>query len=103
MKKIYVCSKLRGNIEQNQQNARLYCKVLAGEGDLPIAPHIYFTQFMNDNNEDQRKLALEFNTQLIDFCDEMYVFGDEISSGMQFEIDYAKERNKPVSYFSGVF
>lgn len=103
MKKIYVCSRLRGDVEFNQSNAKLYCKVIAEEGDMPIAPHIYFTQFMDDSIEEQRNLALEFNKYLIDFCDEIYVFGNEISSGMQFEIDYAKEHNKPISYFSEVF
>ena len=61
---------------------------------MPIAPHLYFTQFMDDNNPTQREKALEFNKVLIDFCDELAVFGDHISSGMAEEIKYASSTGK---------
>ena len=52
---VYVCSKLRGNVEENQEKVKQYCRQVVDEGNLPIAPHIYFTQFMDDNNESERK------------------------------------------------
>ena len=36
--------------------------------------------------------------KLIEYCSEIWVCGDEISQGMQGEIDYAEKINKPVMY-----
>ena len=94
---VYVCSKLRGNIEENQEKAKQYCRQVVDEGNLPIAPHIYFTQFMDDNNVEDRIKALEMNKALITICDCLYVYGEK-SSGMKYEIDFAESIKKPIYY-----
>ena len=33
-------------------------------------------------------------------CDELWVFGEEISQGMSKEISFAEERGIPIKYFS---
>ena len=98
MKKIYVCSKLRGDFKKNQDKAKKYCKEIVLLGNLPIAPHIYFTEFMDDDKENERSLALQFNKELITFCDEVWVYGKEISCGMKFEILFAESINKKIVY-----
>ena len=98
MEKIYVCSKLRGDFINNQQKAKEYCRKIILDGNLPIAPHIYFTQFMDDDKNNERTLALNFNKELIKFCDQVWVFGSDISSGMLFEINFANSLNKKVVY-----
>ena len=58
MKKIYVCSRLRGDVETNIENAKRYCEyVVKVCGAIPIAPHIYFTQFLDDSLDEE---GLEF-------------------------------------------
>ena len=47
---VYICSPLAGDMVKNQENARTYCRFAVEAGCVPIAPHIYFTQFMNDND-----------------------------------------------------
>lgn len=94
MRKVYVCSPYSGNVEHNIEKAKDFCNEVLLEGNMPIAPHLYFTQFMDDNNPTQREKALEFNKVLIDFCDELAVFGDHISSGMAEEIKYASSTDK---------
>ena len=94
---VYVCSKLRGNIEENQEKVKQYCRQVVDEGNLPIAPHIYFTQFMDDNNVEDRIKALEMNKTLITICDCLYVYGEK-SSGMKYEIDFAASIGKPIYY-----
>lgn len=96
MKKIYVCSKYKGNTETNLKNARKYCRIVYELGFLPVAPHLYFTQFLDDNVETERNFAMQINKQLIDFCDELWIFSSEVSSGMQFEIDYAISIGKTI-------
>ena len=66
MKIIYVCSPLSGN-PKNIEKAKEYC--------IPFAPHIYFTQFMDDNNPNERRLALEMNKRFLELCDELWILG----------------------------
>ena len=48
IQKIYICSPLRGNIEDNINKAKEYCKfVVAKMKAMPVCPHIYFTQFLH--------------------------------------------------------
>lgn len=42
VKRIYVCSPLRGDIEANQALARQLCKAVIDDGHAPFAPHILF-------------------------------------------------------------
>ena len=49
MKKVYVSSQLRGNVQSNISKAQWYARFVAERGNLPIAPHIYFTQFLRDH------------------------------------------------------
>lgn len=57
---------------------------------VPIAPHIYFTQFLDDTNPTERALGMEAGLALLDMCDEIWVYGlKNPSAGMQAEIDYA--------------
>ena len=89
MDKVYICSPYRGDIENNLLKARKYCKYAIDKGYVPIAPHIYFTQFMDDNNSIDREKAFEINKELIKNCSQLWICDNKISSGMQFEIDYA--------------
>jgi hypothetical protein len=43
VKIIYVCSPLRGDIKNNIERAKQYCRAVALRGDMPIAPHVYMT------------------------------------------------------------
>lgn len=98
MKFVYVCTPYRGDVVKNINFAQDCCKKVFKDLDIPVAPHLYFPQFMNDNIEEVREFAFELNKNLINICDVFYVFGSEISEGMQFEIDYATSIGKKVQY-----
>ena len=99
MKKIYVCSPLSGDIERNIENAKSYCEYVVKEcGAIPIAPHIYFTQFLNDNRPEERTFGIMAGLQLLSDCDELWYFGDYVSKGMVTEIIAAKEQKIPVRH-----
>lgn len=94
---IYVCSPYRGDPEVNTKKARSYCRKIAiEEGDVPIAPHLLFPQFLDDNTSRERELAMEMNLEILCHADEIRVFGNEISDGMSLEIKEAKELGIPV-------
>lgn len=92
---VYICSPLRGDIEGNIKKAQQYChEVVELFPDvLPIAPHIYCTQFLDDSIPWERKEGMKMGLQLLRGCDELWVFGiDKPSEGMRAEIEYAKKR-----------
>ena len=97
---VYVCSPFAGDIERNIANARRYCRFAVDSGSIPLAPHLLFPQFMDDSNEHDHGLAMVMNMALMSKCAEVWVFGEHISKGMAAEIRKAKEKQRPVRYFT---
>lgn len=87
MKLVYICSPLKGDMQGNIEKARGYCREAILQGYIPIAPHIYFTQFLDDTNETERLLGMKCGIELLPMCDELWVYKDA-SMGMLQEIDY---------------
>ena len=85
MRKVFICSPLRGNIKGNQKKARAYAREAILAGYLPIVPHIYFTQFLNEEDENERKLGINLGMELAKECDEMWIYGKP-TEGMKLEI-----------------
>lgn len=100
MKKlIFVCSPYSGDIEKNVEFAKQCCLSVIYDGDIPFAPHLFFTQFLDDSITDQRKAGIEGGLLIMNKCDAMYVFGNTISDGMAIEIIEAEKLGIPVKYF----
>lgn len=96
---VYICSPLRGNIEKNIRKAQGYCReaVDLWPEVIPIAPHIYCTQFLDETIQQERETGMELGIALLDMCDELWVYGiNNPSEGMKKEIAYAKEHGIPV-------
>ena len=93
-KLVYICSPCRGDYEKNISEARYICQIVMNHypDAIPIAPHIYFTQFLDDNNPDERSRGMEAALALLDMCDEIWVYGIyNPSEGMRAEIEYARK------------
>mgnify|MGYP000927236501 CR=1 FL=1 len=99
--KIYVCSPYRGDVGRNVENAIKCCKFVINQGHNPIAPHLYYTQFLNDNIPSERVTGMRLGAQVLVECDEVWVFGDKITVGMEDEIELAKRYGKRVIYLGG--
>ena len=97
MKLVYICSPLRGAIEENNKKAHRYCEYAAGCDVIPLAPHTIFTA-LQDTIPEQRAQGLKMGLELLKRCDEIWVCGDEISQGMQGEIDLATKLHIPTIY-----
>lgn len=67
---------------------------------IPIAPHLLFPQFLDDNKPKERELGLFFGNAILSKCAEMWVFGDRISEGMEAEIKRATWKGHRIRYFS---
>ena len=98
---VYVCSPYRGNVEENVNKAREYSRFTFNKKNIPITPHLLYPQFLNDDDLFERNIAIhKINYVLLGLCKEMWVFGDDITEGMQREILVAKKRKKPIRYFN---
>lgn len=97
---VYICSPFSGDIEGNTEKARKYCKFAVNCGCIPIAPHLFFPQFMSDDDPKERNLAIFMDIVLLSKCAELWVFGETVSKGMSMEIEKAKRKNQPIRYFT---
>lgn len=96
---VYICSPFAGDTEHNTMKAREYCRFAVEQNCIPIAPHLFFPQFMDDSDPKERELAMFMNLVLLSKTKELWVFGDKVTQGMGVEIDKAKKRNQPIRYF----
>jgi len=100
LKYVYICSPYRGDVDYNIAKAQFYCQFATGQGVIPIAPHIYFTQFLDDDEPEERRLGLDMGLDILKHCAELWVFGNRISEGMRTEIEAAKRLEIPVLFHS---
>lgn len=92
MKKVYICAPLGGNVAENLEKVKNYTKYALMCGTAPVVPHFY-ALCLNDNIPKEREIGMTAGLSLLWFCDEMWVFGDKISKGMQDEINFCKNLN----------
>ena len=97
---VYICSPLAGDMTGNKQRARDFCRFALERGAIPIAPHLLFPQFMDEQDEDERALAMRMGLVLLDKCKELWYFGEKISPGMKTEIRKAMYRGIIVRHFT---
>ena len=95
---VYICSPYRDNPRVNVMRARQYCKFAVSRGRIPIAPHLYFPQFLSEI--DERGKAMSMNLELLRLCSEVWGFGEKITEGMEVEIAHAERLRKNIRYFT---
>jgi hypothetical protein len=98
-KLIYVCSPYRGDVVENEKKAMKYCRFVIGCNKAPLAPHLLYPRFLNDSSPLEREIAMQINKILLERCDELWVFGNDITQGMGKEVAYAKKLGIPMKWF----
>lgn len=103
---IFVCSPYRPTsrleadrereMRENVKRAKLACRILVKLGYLPLAPHLYFTRFLEDSDEKEREEGIRLGLRWLELSDELWVFGEQITDGMSREISYARKLGIPV-------
>ncbi|WP_395013556.1 hypothetical protein [Robinsoniella peoriensis] len=94
-KKVFICSPYRGEVKRNTKNACGYCRMAYEEGCLPIAPHLLFPQFLNEDSLKERTDGIAMGMELLLECDEVWVFG-RATEGMEQEIRFAAQHGKNI-------
>ena len=96
MRKVFVCTPYRGDIEKNLEVAKSIARVAAICDYVPVVPHLLFPQFLDDSNPQERILGLRLGADMLRKCDEMWLLVGKLSRGMQYELDLAKELKLPI-------
>lgn len=94
--KVYVCSPYAGNVHMNKEKAKLFCRHVVDQGHTPLAPHLLFPQFMEENTERER--AIQMGLEVLEMCDEVWVLAP-CSNGMRREINHAMKLGKKIRVF----
>ena len=98
----YVCSPFRGDAERNAERAREYSRKIFEAGYCPITPHIYFPQFLSDDNPKEREAGIDMGIALLPQCCALVVCGDKLTIGMKLEIAAANRLGIPI-YSKDIF
>ena len=96
MKLIYAASPYAGDVEKNIAFAKKACRHVMDQGHAFFAPHLLYPQLLDDTDPQERKAGLSMGLAMLSQCDELWCYGDYISSGMRFEIEEADRLGIPV-------
>jgi len=91
----FISSAYRGDIAINKAKAREYAKIAISRGYIPVVPHLWLTEILDDNIKAERELGLEMCLELVARCDVFLLCGD-VSGGMAKEHEKAIELQKKV-------
>lgn len=99
MKKVFVCSPFQGDADENVKLAKFAAHILTACSYLPVVPHLYFPQFLDDSIPNERIKGIKMGVQLMECCDRLWVVGTKITSGMEYELQEAKRLQIPVDLY----
>jgi hypothetical protein len=87
----------KDKLQSNLNKAKDYCKLVIAEGHCPLAPHLIFPQFLDEEHPADRELGIELGLTYILKADELW-YWDKPSDGMQKEIRFAYKNNVQIVY-----
>ena len=97
---VFICSPFGDDPLNNERQAIRYCRFAVRQGYIPIAPHIYFTRFLDERSVSDRELGLFMGQVMLTKCAELWVFGERVTLGMERELTKAEQRCMPIRYFT---
>ncbi len=97
---VYICSPYSGDVLRNTRKARTFSRFAVRQGAIPVTPHLLYPQFMDDKIPAERDLGRFFALVLLGKCEQLWVFGNDISPGMAREISQAESKGIPIRCFS---
>ena len=92
MKKVYLCAPLGGDVTDNLEKIRQYCRYALLCGTAPVVPHFY-AECLDDSVPAEREIGRSAGMSLLWFCDELWLFGDTVTEGMVAELQFCKYLN----------
>ena len=95
---IYVAHPIRGDIKGNVEKVLAICREVHKAGYIPVAPYLIALQYLDDGVKEEREMGIELNQEYLrrGFVNEVWLYGDRISEGMQSEVALAIALGIPV-------
>lgn len=97
-KTVFIAHPVSGDIKENMKKVLDICEEIHSKDIIPVAPYLVSLQYLNDEVVEDRELGVCANLECFHrgYIDELWLFGDKISSGMKQEMLLAKELNIPI-------
>ena len=97
MKRVIVESPYAGEVEKNVAYAKECCLDCVKRGEVPFASHLFFTQFLDDNNSDHRTIGVHMGYDFWEKAEEIVFYTDlGLSPGMERALAKAFMDGKPI-------
>lgn len=96
---VFGCSQYHGKSKKELKKARRYARFIAICGYSPVMPQMFFPQFLDRRNPDEKTKSFELSLVQMRQCDEMWIFGTHINKEMKYEIEKAAEMEMTVRLF----
>ena len=98
MKTAYIAHPIGGDVAGNVKKVLAICLEVHRSGVIPIVPYLGALQYLDDTIPDDRRLGMEANLECLrrGMADEVWLYGDKISTGMEIELRSARIRGIPV-------
>jgi DNA polymerase-3 subunit epsilon len=87
-RRVYVCHPFADDPAGNVERVRVISRQLLDEGLMPVAAHLYLPQLVDEGSERERALGL--CVELLGTCDEVRVYGERVTEGMERELCEAR-------------
>lgn len=105
MKTVFICSPFRGqNAIERTRNIKVaedLCRDAVRQGHAPMAPHLLFPRFLDEDVIEERAQGIEAGKEWLRRCDEVWVYDlNGISAGMDAELKFATSIDKPIIFWS---
>ncbi len=95
-KLVYIASPYAGDVEGNVAFAKAACRYAAAKGYTPVAVHLMYPQFLDDRVPKEREAGLKMGRRVLAVCEEIWLCGERMSSGMKAEEAEAKRLGIPI-------
>lgn len=92
MERTYIISRYRADTERerefNRSVARHFCRQVLEEGSVPVAPHLFYAQFLDDSFQEDRECGLKMGIWELQQAQSflLVIIDGVISEGMKGEI-----------------
>ena len=97
-KTVFIAHPIGGDVKGNAAKVLKICQEVHTKDVIPVAPYLVSIQYLNDEVRADRELGMEANHECFrrGYVDELWLFGDRISAGMEGEIRLARRMGIPV-------
>lgn len=101
MKLLVIESPYAGDVERNVAFCEAVCRYACMQGYAPMASHLLYTRFLDDNVPDERTHGIDAGLAWAKHAEEAWFClraGDEMSRGMRYALERHRHEGRPYRF-----